>query len=345
MGRKPTASDVAKRAEVSRSAVSLVLTGRAKEARLSTETEARIRQAAADLHYRPNASGRSLASGRTETIGLVIRDLALLEVDPYLLPLLNGILQRSRTEGYRVLVEGVRSGESGDPFGDLMDSGRIDGMIVENANYGDKSLRRLIKQGRPVVVLGSQGLKEEWSVAIDDKHVGRLATEHLIQAGRRGIAHISYSASGIYAADQRRSGYLEAMNAAGLDVPETHQVQANFSMQSGYDAMAKLLSLKKRPDAVFASSDAVAIGAMAAIQDAKLSIPQDIAVAGVDDIGAAAFSRPSLTTVTSKPYETGALAADMLMSLMSGSEPPKRHMTIATELVVRGSTASSVDSA
>ena len=182
-------------------------------------------------------------------------------------------------------------------------------------------------------------------MAIDDKHVGRLATEHLIQAGRRGIAHISYSASGIYAADQRRSGYLEAMNAAGLDVPETHQVQANFSMQSGYDAMAKLLSLKKRPDAVFASSDAVAIGAMAAIQDAKLSIPQDIAVAGVDDIGAAAFSRPSLTTVTSKPYETGALAADMLMSLMSGSEPPKRHMTIATELVVRGSTASSVDSA
>lgn len=340
MGRKPTASDVAKRAEVSRSAVSLVLTGRAKEARLSTETEARIRQAAADLHYRPNASGRSLASGRTETIGLVIRDLALLEVDPYLLPLLNGILQRSHTEGYRVLVEGVRSGESGDPFGDLMDSGRIDGMIVENANYGDKSLRRLIKAGRPVVVLGSQGLKEEWSVAIDDKLVGRLATEHLIQAGRRRIAHISYSASGIYAADQRRSGYLEAMNTAGLDVPETHQVQANFSMQSGYDAMAKLLSLTKRPDAVFASSDAVAIGAMAAIQDAKFSIPQDIAVAGVDDIGAAAFSRPSLTTVTSKPYETGALAADMLMSLMSGSEPPKRHMTIATELVVRGSTAS-----
>lgn len=345
MARKPTASDVAKRAEVSRSAVSLVLAGRAKEARLSTETEARIRRAAADLHYKPNASGRSLVSGRTETIGLVIRDLALLEVDPYLLPLLNGILQRSRTEGYRVLVEGVRSGESGDPFGDLMDSGRIDGMIVENANYGDESLRRLIKAGRPVVVLGSQGLKEEWSVAIDDREVGRLATEHLVQTGRRRIAHISYSTSGIYAADQRCSGYLQAMSAAGLDVPDAYRAHANFSMQSGYEAMAELLSLKERPDAIFASSDAVAIGAMAAIHDAELSIPRDVAVAGVDDIGAAAFSRPSLTTVTSKPYETGALAADMLMSLMSGSEPPKRHMTIETELVVRGSTTASCEAA
>jgi DNA-binding LacI/PurR family transcriptional regulator len=169
--------------------------------------------------------------------------------------------------------------------------------------------------------------------------VGQLATEHLIQTGRTRIAHISYSASGIYAADQRRSGYLQAMNAAGLDVPTAYQVQANFSMQSGYEAMVALLALKKRPDAIFASSDAVAIGAMAAIQDAKLSIPNDIAVAGVDDIGAAAFNRPSLTTVTSRPYDTGALAADMLMSLMSGTKPAKRHMTIETELVVRGSTA------
>lgn len=268
-----------------------------------------------------------------------IRDLSLLDVDPYLLPLLNGILQRSRTEGYRVLVEGVRSGESGDPFGDLMDSGRIDGMIVENANYGDESLRRLIKAERPVIVLGSQGLKEEWSVAIDDMRVGRLATEHLIQTGRKRIAHISYSASGIYAADQRRSGYLQAMSAAGLTVPGEYQLQANFSMQSGYEAMGSLLALKKLPDAVFASSDAVAIGAMAAIQDAHLSVPHDIAVAGVDDIGAAAFNRPSLTTVTSKPYETGALAAGMLMSLMSGTKPSKRRVIIDTELVVRGSTA------
>ena len=99
MARRPTAIDVAKRAEVSRSAVSLILAGRAKEARLSEETEARVRQAAAELHYKPNASARSLVKGRSETVGLVIRDLSLLEVDPYLLPLLSGIIQRSRLDG------------------------------------------------------------------------------------------------------------------------------------------------------------------------------------------------------------------------------------------------------
>jgi DNA-binding LacI/PurR family transcriptional regulator len=338
MTRKPTASDVAKIAEVSRSAVSLVLGGRAKAARLSQETEARVRQVAADLHYKPNASGRSLKNGRTETIGLVIRDLSLLEVDPYLLPLLNGILQRARTDGYRVLVEGVRSDETGDPFGDLMDSGRIDGMIVENANFGDRSLRRLIKSGRPVVVLGSQGLREEWSVAINDQTVGRLATEHLIAIGRRRVAHISYSPPGIYAADQRRQGFLEAMKSAGVRVPPKYVVHADFSMETGYRAMLTLLALPTPPDAVFASSDAVATGAMAAVHDNGLLVPRDISIASVDDISASAYSRPSLTTVTSRPYDTGNAAADVLITLMSGHRPVRRRTVIDTQLVIRGST-------
>jgi DNA-binding LacI/PurR family transcriptional regulator len=314
------------------------LGGRAKEARLSDDTEARVRQAAADLHYKPNASGRSLKNGRTETIGLVIRDLALLDVDPYLLPLLNGILQRARTDGYRVLVESVRLDDADDPFGDLMDSGRIDGMIVENANYGDPSLRRLIKAGRPVVVLGSQGVREEWSVAIDDEHAGRVATDHLVAMGRRRIAHIAYSSFGIYAANRRREGYLSALSEAGLPTSSELQIEANFSMESGYEAMKRLLALRKRPDAVFASSDAVALGAMAAIVDAGYAIPEDVAIAGIDDIGAAAFSRPSLTTVTSKPFETGSAAAEMLISLMSGAKPRRHHLLLQTDLIVRDST-------
>lgn len=338
MARKPTATDVARRAEVSRSAVSLILGGRAKEARLSEETEARVRQVAAELHYKPNASARSLVNGRSDTIGLVIRDLALLDVDPYLLPLLNGIIHRARQQGYRVLVESVSSDDKGDPFGDLIDSGRIDGMIVENANYGDKSLRRMIKGGRPVVVLGSQGLKEEWSVAIDDRQIGREVTQHLVEIGRKRIAHIAFSDFRIFAADQRRLGFIDALAAAKLKSQEGYVVEANFSMQSGYDAMKRLLSLPDRPDAVFASSDAVAIGAMAAIQDAGLAIPGDIALASVDDISAAAFCRPSLTTIPSKPYETGAAAADMLIALMSGKAPVQKRQLLETQLVVRDST-------
>jgi LacI family transcriptional regulator len=120
-------------------------------------------------------------------------------------------------------------------------------------------------------------------------------------------------------------------------VPEKYVVHANFSMQTGYDAMLTLLGSRTRPDAVFASSDAVATGAMAAIHDSGLSIPGDISVAGIDDVSASAYSRPSLTTVARKPYETGNRAADALITLLSGERPASRRTSIDTELVVRGS--------
>lgn len=337
MTKAPTATDVARRAEVSRSAVSLVLSGRAKDARLSEETQERIRKAAAELNYRPNAAARSLVRGRTETIGLVIRDLDLIGIDPFLLPLLDGILDATRDQGYRVLVESVRAGGE-NPFGDLMDSGRIDGMIVENPNYGDKSLRRLIKTGRPVVVMGSQGLKEEVSVRIDDFQIGYVATQHLAALGRRRIAHIAYAEPGIYAVDKRYEGFSRALADSGIPLSEELIVHASFSMESGYRAMADLLGKGTMPDAVFAGSDAIAMGAIAAIQDLGRTVPGDIAVASVDNIDAARFFRPALTTVTSEPYSCGKLAAEMLIELMNGRQPTQQNVLVNTQLIIRGST-------
>lgn len=335
--RAPTASDVARRAEVSRSAVSLVLGGRAKDARLSEETQERIRKAAAELNYTPNAAARSLVRGRTETIGLVIRDIDLIGIDPFLLPLLAGILDATRDQGYRVLVESVRPG-GGNPFGDLMDSGRIDGMIVENPNYGDESLRRLIEARRPVVVMGSQGLAEEVSVRIDDVKIGYVATQHLIALGRRRIAHVAYAEPGIYAVDKRLDGHRLAMREAGLALRDELVVHASFSMESGYRAMLDLLARAPLPDAVFVGSDAVAMGVVAAIQDAGHRVPDDIAVASVDNIDAARFYRPALTTVTSEPYACGQIAARMLIELMTGKRPAERNVLVDTRLIVRGST-------
>jgi len=338
MNKKATGSDVAKRAKVSRTAVSLVLSG-AKNARLSEATRQRVLKAAAELHYTPNASGRSLARRRTETVGLVLRDLALLDVDPYLPPLLNGIIQRSREEGYGVLVESVQIGRPGDPFGDLMNSGRIDGMILENPDMGNDSVDRLIKAGRPIVVLGSVGLEEEYSVAIDDQHAGRLATRHLISLGRRRIGHITYAQQGILANDRRLAGYFDAMRAANMPILPELIVHADFSSQSGYEAMKRLLASEfGAPDAVFAGSDAIGFGVLAAVHDAGLKVPEDVAVVGIDDIKAAALSRPSLTSVSSNPYEAGKEAANILVDLMAGRTPKEKKFLVKTELVVRGST-------
>ena len=337
MNRKPTSNDVAKLAQVSRSAVSLVLSGRAGAARLSSETQEKVLRAAESLHYRPNASGRSLVRGKTDTVGLIIRDLELLDVDPVLSLLLSGIVQRCRDSGYQVLVESARGGSGGDPFGELMDSGRIDGMIVENADYGDPSLRRLIQSGRPVVVFGSQGLAEEASVGDGEHRIGEMVTEHLVANGRWRIAHIAYASEGIFSVDQRLAGYQTALRNAGLEADPRRVVFANFSMDSGYSAMQSLLGLDPRPDAVFVGSDAVAIGAMAAIKDAGLCIPEDIAIASVDDIEMARFCRPALTSVPINARLSGEVAADMLIEMMQGRRPTLRVPTPGPKLIVRES--------
>jgi DNA-binding LacI/PurR family transcriptional regulator len=128
------------------------------------------------------------------------------------------------------------------------------------------------------------------------------------------------------------------MRKSGLEIEPGLVTHANFSMESGYIAMVGLLSATELPDAVFASSDAVAIGAIAAIQDAGHHVPRDIAVASVDDIGAARFFRPALTTVTSEPYASGKLAAELLIELMKGERPASRSILVDTRLIVRGST-------
>lgn len=337
MTKKPTSTDVARLAQVSRSAVSLVLSGRANVARLSADTVERVMKASETLHYRPNASGRSLVRGKTDTIGLIIRDLELLDVDPVLSLLLSGIVQRCRAAGYQVLVETARGGGEGDPFGELMDSGRIDGMIVENADYGDPSLRRLIQSGRPVVVFGSLGLDEEHAVGGGEQRTGEMVTEHLISRGRRRIAHISYANEGIFSVDQRLAGYRGALANAGLAADPELVVRANFSMESGYRAMQQLLALAQRPDAVFVGSDAVAVGAMAAIKDAGLDIPTDIAVASVDDIEMARFCRPALTSVPINARQSGAAAADMLIDMMQGRRPEPKGPSEGPQLIVRAS--------
>lgn len=337
MTKKPTSTDVATLAQVSRSAVSLVLSGRASAARLSSDTVERVLKAAEALHYRPNASGRSLVRGKTDTIGLIIRDLDLLDVDPVLSLLLSGIVHRCRAGGYQVLVETARGNGEGDPFGELMDSGRIDGMIVENADYADPSLRRLIQSGRPVVVFGSQGLDEENAVGGGEHRTGEMVTEHLMARGRRRIAHITYSSEGIFSVDQRLAGYRAALATAGVVADPRLVVHANFSMESGYRAMQQLLALAEPPDAVFIGSDAVAIGAMAAITDAGLSVPADIAVASVDDIEMARFCRPALTSVPINARQSGAEAASMLIDMMEGKKPEPKRPGPGPQLIVRAS--------
>lgn len=339
MGKRPNSNDVARHAKVSRTTVSLVING-VETARLSDETRRRVWESARALNYMPNAVGRSLVRGKTETIALVLRDLALLEVDLYLQPLLFGIVKRAKEAGYGLRVDSIGSTE----ITSLLESGYIDGMIIQNLDTGDERLKGLVSARKPVVVLGSQGFSGEHSVQTDNVSAARRATQHLLDIGRRRIAHVPYSKLGIYATDRRHEGYRRAIEAANLQYKPEMVVSADFSSDTGYKAMLRLLDLvPEPPDGVFASSDAVAIGVMAAALDAGYRVPEDIAVVGFDDIGTTHTIRPSLTTVRSHPTLAGHVATDMLLALINGKKPPNRTEIIDIELVKRGSTIEGFD--
>jgi len=343
--KRATSTDVARLAGVSRTTVSLVING-VQDARLSAETRERVINAAHELNYMPNALGRSLVRGKTDVIALVIRDLQLLDVDLYLQPLLFGIVRHANEVGFSLRVESIGSNAGMASIAALIDSGGLDGIIVENLNFREQELVQLIEHGRPVVILGSQGTAAEYAVQLDNMAAATLAMEHIIGLGRRHIVHVPYSPLGVHSTDRRIEGYQATLGKYGIPFDPGMIEPANFSPESAYDAMKRLLLRYRHrpPDALFAGSDAMAIGAMGAIYDAGFRIPHDIAVVGVDDIGLAASVRPSITTVQSHPEVQGDLASRMLIELINGRKP-KRIQTIVPELIVRGSTVEGYDRA
>jgi DNA-binding LacI/PurR family transcriptional regulator len=199
----------------------------------------------------------------------------------------------------------------------------------------DKGLVKLIEMRFPVIIFGSIRHPKENSVNTDDSGAGRDATAHLISLGHRHIAHISYAPLSYLAADARFQGYRQALKKAGIAFNKRLLAIGQFSSESGFDAMKEIL--RNRVTALFASNDTIAIGAMAAIRAAGLSVPADIAVVGFDDLPFAAFTNPALTTVRSQPKELGEHAARAAISLLEGKRVGIRRRVIPLELIVRES--------
>lgn len=335
-----TSYQVAKRAGVSRTTVSLVLNG-VPGISISEETRRRVLQAAEELGYVPNAAARSLVSGQTLTIGLVVSHAEHLQVDAYIPQLLYSLSHTSHQHGYRVLLETVEDVSRPDAYLELVRGQRIDGLIVVNIRSDDSQLPELIRRNFPVVLIGFRlwpGLESKiYSVETDDQEASERATRHLIALGHTRIAHITFSPENYYATQSRHRGYRHALEAAGLEYDPALVQFGNYSAASGYEAMQRLLRRKPYPTALFAGNDTIALGAMAAIHEKGLRIPQDIAVVGYDDIPTALYMTPPLTTVRVPAVEQGRLAVEMLSSLMRGNPPEHTHIRLPTPLIVRES--------
>src|SRR5438094_5598058 len=259
-------------------------------------TRARVLAKVAELGYQPNAVARSLTLRRTHTLGIVIPDLMY----SCFVEIVSGVEKVAGARGYGLLL--CSSNE--DPKKEraeleMLQRRQVDGIVLAWANAAGNTdvLKRLSGSGVSLVMIDRDDHPDVRCdrVVTDDQEVGRLATAHLIEMGRRAIAHISGPA--IVHARRRAEGYRAALVAAGIK-PHTEWVaRGGFMDSDGYRAMKRLLTVKPRIDAVFAANDPAAIGAMKAIWDARLRVPEDVAVVGAGDIALGDLLRVPLTTV------------------------------------------------
>jgi LacI family transcriptional regulator len=312
--QKATLEKVAERAGVSPSTVSRILNGTAV---VSEEKRRAVERAIATLGFVPNPVARGLAGGRTLSIGVVTQAID----SPFYGAALSGIEDELDKAGYNALfVSGHWNAVEEARCIEVLRSRRVDGIIVLTGRLSDAALRACAKS-LPVVVTG-RTLKAPGLFALNFDNVtgARLATEHLIALGHKRIACITGDPAHPDAVERLR-GYRAALKDAGLTYEQGLVAPGQFHEESGRLAMEHLLDSRQRFTAVFACNDQMAFGASLALHRRGLRVPDDLSLVGFDDLAAAVYAIPPLTTVHQPGYELGRLAAAAMLQLLSGAKP------------------------
>lgn len=331
-----TMKRIASELGVSITTVSKVLNNRED---IGHATRARVLAKVAELGYQPNAVARSLTLRRTHTLGIVIPDL----MHSFFVEIVAGLESVARPRGFGLLL--CSSNE--DPAKErdeieMLRQRQVDGIVLASANASGNSdlLQRLGALGVGLVMIDRDdhpGVRCD-RVITDDHEVGRLATSHLIDQGCRAIAHLA--GPNIVHAKRRAEGYRAALKAHGVRGRAEWIVRGGFKEADGYRAMTKLLAVSPRVDGVFAANDPAAIGAMKALWDRGLRVPQDLKVVGAGHIAMGDLLRVPLTTVSWSREEEGRRAGELLFDRLGPDAPDKfRRVIIPPELVARESTA------
>ena len=335
--KQATSQDVADLAGVSRTTVSFVLNN-VPGMKISEETRQRVLEAAQQLNYYPASAARTLASGKTHRIGLVLceqRDHLM--ADAFLPPFLRGLSDLAQQESYRVVFQSGEDKAGETAYVGLLREQQVDGLIVSAPRSDDSQLSRLYEEGYPLVLHGRLPDCALPFVDIDNVGGAHKAVSHLIGLGHRRIGLITNAPLSYTSSQDRLTGYRQALQEAALPLDDELVRYGEFSPQSGRKAMESLLALPSPPSAVLVASDVVALGAMAAVRKQGIRIPQDIALVGFDDIFLAAYVSPPLTTVRLPAYGLGWAAGDMLIRLINEDDLVEKQMLLESELVIRQS--------
>jgi LacI family transcriptional regulator len=306
--------------------------------RISEETRQKVLKATHELGYHPDATARRMVMGQTRVIGFVLRQNPNQTYADHFLPrVLNGLSQSAISQGYHILIEPIPPDDSIGAYVKLIDERHVDGIVLSRPRSDDEELRKIHKEGAPIVLLGQLPSSDIAFVDVDNIGGARLATQHLISLGHRRIAIITNAPVAYTASADRLCGYRQAIEAAGIPYDPTLVRFGYFTPDSGYQAMNDILSIHSRPSAIFVASDTVALGALQAIRQHGLRVPDDLALVGFDDIPLAEFLDPPLTTIRLPAFGLGWGAADLLIRLIGKEEAVDREVLLETELVVRAS--------
>ncbi len=337
-GRKKRVSsrDVAGAAHVSVNTVSLVVRD---SPLVAPETKARVRAVIDRLGYQPNAAAAALRSARTVTLGYVMVEHRGIDgeeiesvADIFGTQLLRAVIKRAQQSSYHILTTFVDSLA-------LVDSGRIDGALC-SWQVGDAVLMQLATRRVPVVVVGRDAgnIPVSW-VKADEEGGAYEAVRHLLALGHRrfGLIDVSEAHSSCIARERVR-GFLRGLTEAGITIEPRCHPQGDWTFQSGYDLATALLTHNPRPTALFILSEILSAGALRAIVDLGLRVPDDVAIATTEDSPIVDYVWPRLTAVHVPMYQVGLRATELLLSMLDRPSDPPRHLVLPTRLEVREST-------
>jgi LacI family transcriptional regulator, galactose operon repressor len=326
-----TIKEVAKKAGVSIATVSRVFNNVGS---VDRETRKRVERAAKDLRYVPNALGRSLSTRRTMSIGLLLPDL----FGEFFSEVIRGADQTAQQNNYHLLVSSSHNNRDEIEAAIRMMRGRVDGLVIMSPHIEIETLNDYLPRALPAILLNCYVNDDGFDSITVDNYQGAFAmVSHLLSHRHTRIAIITGTEDNVDAAERLR-GYRDAIKQGGGEWRSEYEVPGSFSESSGYDAVRKVLSIRDRPTAIFASNDATAIGAMSALRDNDIQIPSEIALAGFDDVPIARYLTPTLSSVRVDIARLGVIAIQQcLHAVVQANDHQKQHRILPITLSLRES--------
>ena len=333
MNQHVTIRDVAAAAGFSVNTVSRALNDKPD---VSPETKARVLEAARRLGYRPNKLARGLRSNKTQTIGVIVADIA----NPFFGAVVKGVAQAAREQNWSIILGNADEDyEREEEAVQVMLAEQVEGLLITPCQKERGTIEELQESGIPFVLLGRcfDDLPTDY-VMPDEAQGGFLITKHLLELGHTRIAMINAPLY-ISSAQKRLEGYKRALAQYGVDIDESLITSQALTVEDGYNIAKRLLRRTPLPTAVFAYSDFVAFGVMKAIREAGLSIPHDIAVAGFDDVEFASCLEVPLTTIRAPKEKMGREATKLLLEKIENHhQRVRKEIKLEVKLIVRQST-------